>query len=174
VHCHRNNSVILQSCARPVRLNERLFIRVVGSWEPKDAAEVIAVSSREAASPPSPPRSPLLNRAPCDARGFLLFSDTSDRSAVIARNFAELMHAVVVDRDRHAYAHLFRYFAPIVNEFFLRRGMETADANDLTQIVMMKVWECTDEFDREKFSVTAWIFSIARHCRIDHDRTMRL
>lgn len=84
--------------------------------------------------------------------------------------WTDKLTAVADRRDRDAYAELFQHFAPLIKAY----GLSTSNAQglqqfaeELTQEVMIKVWQRAHLFDRSKASASTWIFSIARNTRID-------
>jgi RNA polymerase sigma-70 factor (ECF subfamily) len=79
------------------------------------------------------------------------------------------LQAVARDRDRGAYAELFRHFAPLLKAFALSSpGMASnALAEEMVQEVMLKIWNRAITFDASKASATTWIYTLARNCRID-------
>lgn len=79
------------------------------------------------------------------------------------------LEAVARERDRQAYAELFRHFAPLLKSFALSSpGMSSnALAEELVQEVMLKIWNRASTFDAGKASATTWIYTLARNCRID-------
>jgi RNA polymerase sigma-70 factor (ECF subfamily) len=79
----------------------------------------------------------------------------------------QLVSAIAVQRDRQAFAALFRYFAPRLKGFGLRRGVEAAAAEELVQETMLTVWRKADMFDPARATVSTWIFTIVRNKRID-------
>jgi RNA polymerase sigma factor (sigma-70 family) len=100
--------------------------------------------------------------------------DSPDMIGVMDReDFAKLIVAVASRQDREAFGLLFDHFAPRINAFFLRSGMEPATADDVTQVVMLKLWRRADLFDPEKSSPATWLFQIARNARVDHLRRQR-
>jgi len=76
---------------------------------------------------------------------------------------------VANDRDRKAFAELFKHFAPLIKSFALSSpGMASnALAEELVQEVMLKIWNRASTFDPSKASATTWIYTLARNCRID-------
>lgn len=84
-----------------------------------------------------------------------------------------LLLSVAKQRDPAAFAKLFDYFAPRVNAFLYRRGLEPAAAEEVTQQVMELVWRKALLFDSNKASASTWVFRIARNCRIDLARRNR-
>lgn len=79
------------------------------------------------------------------------------------------LEAVAHQRDRHAYAEIFRHFAPLLKSFALSSpGMASnASAEELVQEVMLKVWNRACTFDVSRASATTWIYTLARNSRID-------
>ncbi len=81
--------------------------------------------------------------------------------------FARLAALIARDRDREAFARLFDHFAPRINGYLQRLGMDAAMAEDLAQEVMTVLWHKAHLFDPEKSSLGTWLFRIARNRRID-------
>jgi RNA polymerase sigma-70 factor, ECF subfamily len=79
----------------------------------------------------------------------------------------QLVAAVAADRDREAFAQLFRYFAPRLKGLGLRRGVDVRAAEELTQETMLTVWRKADTFDPGRATVSTWVFTIVRNKRID-------
>lgn len=80
---------------------------------------------------------------------------------------AALVGRVARERDREAFAELFRFFAPRLKGFGMRRGVEAAAAEELAQETMLAVWRKAETFDPAKAVVSTWIFTIIRNKRID-------
>jgi RNA polymerase sigma-70 factor, ECF subfamily len=93
----------------------------------------------------------------------------ADDSAV----FADLVEAIAARADRAAFTRLFAYYGPRVKGYLLRLGLDLAQAEELTQDVMVAVWRKAGSFDRRQASVATWIFRIARNRRIDVFRQER-
>lgn len=89
-------------------------------------------------------------------------------------DFRDLVERVAAQADRAAFARLFSYYAPRVKGYLLRLGLDAAQAEELTQEVMVAVWRKAATFDRTQASVATWIFRIARNRRIDLFRRERL
>ncbi|WP_127598007.1 sigma-70 family RNA polymerase sigma factor [Nitratireductor alexandrii] len=77
------------------------------------------------------------------------------------------MARVASGRDRDAFAALFDHFAPRINGFLQKQGMEAGAAEDLTQEVMAVMWHKAHLFDPAKSSLATWLFRVARNRRID-------
>lgn len=72
--------------------------------------------------------------------------------------------------DRVAFARLFVFFAPRIKGYMRRRGAADAQAEDLTQEVMARVWRNAASYDPSKAAVSTWIFVLARNVWIDSYR----
>jgi RNA polymerase sigma-70 factor (ECF subfamily) len=81
--------------------------------------------------------------------------------------FADLLVSVARTQDRPAYAELFAYYAPRVKSYLMRLGADNAQAEEISQDVMVTVWRKASLFDRNQASVSTWIFRVARNRRID-------
>lgn len=91
--------------------------------------------------------------------------------------FARLAEVVARDRDRKAFEELFDYFAPRIKSYLLRLGLQSQQAEDVTQDVMIVLWHKAGLFDPAKSSLSTWLFRIARNRRIDalrRDHTRRI
>jgi RNA polymerase sigma-70 factor (ECF subfamily) len=75
----------------------------------------------------------------------------------------------IADRDRDAYAELFRRYAPRVNGF-LRQSLPPAKAEEVLQDVMLRLWQKAPTYQPERAAPVTWIFTIARNARIDAQR----
>jgi RNA polymerase sigma-70 factor (ECF subfamily) len=87
--------------------------------------------------------------------------------------FADLVERVAATADRAAFTQLFAYYGPRVKGYLVRLGLDAAQAEELTQDVMVAVWRKAGSFDRRQASVATWIFRIARNRRIDVFRQER-
>ncbi|MFN4273143.1 MAG: sigma-70 family RNA polymerase sigma factor [Aliihoeflea sp.] len=87
--------------------------------------------------------------------------------------FAALARRVAEGRDRQAFVELFDHFAPRLNGYLQRLGLERGDAEDMAQEVMAVLWHKAHLFDPAKSSLATWLFRIARNRRIDVARRER-
>jgi RNA polymerase sigma-70 factor (ECF subfamily) len=78
-----------------------------------------------------------------------------------------LVQAIAASRDRQAFAELFRYLGPRLKAFGVRRGGDSAEAEELVQETMLTIWRKADTFDPSRAAVSTWIFTIVRNKRID-------
>jgi RNA polymerase sigma-70 factor (ECF subfamily) len=83
------------------------------------------------------------------------------------KHFAELVRLVAAGRDRRAFGELFDHFAPRLNGYLRKLGLEEGQAEDVTQDVMIVLWHKASLFDPAKSSLATWLFRIARNRRID-------
>ena len=87
--------------------------------------------------------------------------------------FADLVERIAANADRAAFTRLFTYYGPRVKGYLIRLGLDMAQAEELTQDVMVAVWRKAGSFDRRQASAGTWIFRIARNRRIDALRQER-
>ncbi len=100
-------------------------------------------------------------------------SSCADNEVLTAEEQCRLLLAIATDRDRQAYALLFKYFAPRLKTFLMRSGMLANIAEELTQETLLTVWHKASFFDPSRAGVSTWIFTIARNIRIDYQRRDR-
>jgi RNA polymerase sigma-70 factor, ECF subfamily len=94
-------------------------------------------------------------------------NETQGDAAPEATRWAGLIAAVAVDKNREAFAELFRHFAPRVKTLMLRSGASEQVADELAQEALLAVWSKAALFDPRSVGAAAWIFTIARNLRID-------
>lgn len=84
--------------------------------------------------------------------------------------WSDVLTKIGEDRDRQAFAALFKHYAPQIKSYGLSTngvpGLQ-AFADELVQETMIKVWRNAARFDPGKANATTWVFSIARNARID-------
>jgi RNA polymerase sigma factor (sigma-70 family) len=129
-------------------------------------AETLVFPDAPAASPPYAGPRRAISR-PMDRPEARVTTDTQDV------DWTDALIRVRIDRDRAAFAALFRHFAPRVKAFLMKSGASEALAEECTQDVMATVWHKAHLFDPERASVATWVFTIARNRRIDALRKSR-
>ena len=82
-----------------------------------------------------------------------------------------LVERVGQNRDKAAFAILFKQFGPKLKSLMLRLGTNTSTAEELVQETMLSVWRKGHTFDSSKASASTWMFTIARNLRIDRFRS---
>jgi RNA polymerase sigma-70 factor (ECF subfamily) len=90
-----------------------------------------------------------------------------------AEEQCRLLASVATDRDRQAFALLFKHFAPRLKTFLMRSGMPANVAEELAQETLLTVWHKASFFDPSRAGVSTWIFTVARNIRIDYQRRER-
>ena len=94
-------------------------------------------------------------------------SDMSeDRLALLIRQVAQNL-------DRESFGELFDLLAPKVKGLLMRRGLDSASAEDVMQDVMLNVWTKAGLFDPSRGSLQGWVFTIARNAMIDRVRRQK-
>jgi RNA polymerase sigma factor (sigma-70 family) len=81
--------------------------------------------------------------------------------------------AIAEHRDRDSFGRLFRCFAPKIKTYLMRHGMSDAIAEELTQETFLNVWRKADQFNPQRATASAWIYTIARNLRVDFLRRER-
>lgn len=87
--------------------------------------------------------------------------------------WADYLRRVAASRDRAAFQALYQHFTPMIRAFLLKSmgaGANRSEAEEITQEVLIKVWNKAASFNSSKASVNTWIFTIARNTRIDFIR----
>ena len=74
------------------------------------------------------------------------------------------------NQDKVAFSNTFRYFAPRLKSYFVKIGSTESQAEEIIQEVMIAVWTKSSTYNREKSSVSTWIYTIAKNKRIDKIR----
>ncbi len=83
---------------------------------------------------------------------------------------ADWIERVAAERDKAAFAALFREFAPRLKSFSMRGGLPSEAAEEVMQEAMISVWRKAHQFDRTKASPSTWLFTIVRNKRLDYLR----
>lgn len=87
--------------------------------------------------------------------------------------WSAVLQKVAERRDRAAFRLLFDHFGPQIKAYLMKGIASYADrsqAEEMTQEVMIKVWNKAASFNSSKASVSTWMFTIARNTRIDYIR----
>ncbi len=83
-----------------------------------------------------------------------------------ARQMAMLGRA----RDVDSFMRIYDHFAPKLHRYLLSVGEGNAQAEELVQEAMLRVWRHCQAFDARQASLSTWIFQIARNLRVDRIR----
>ncbi len=84
----------------------------------------------------------------------------------------DLLQAIA-QRDRAAFAELFRRFAPKLVGMLMYRGAPRVQADEVVQDVLLTVWRQAGRFDPQRASAEAWLYTITRNRWIDRVRRER-
>nr|QQZ51137.1 sigma-70 family RNA polymerase sigma factor [Phenylobacterium glaciei] len=87
--------------------------------------------------------------------------------------YARLISAVALGRDRDAFAQLFNSLAPKVKSYMMRKGVAPDLAEDLAVETFVKLWTRAATFDPDQGSASAWIYTIDRNTYVDGYRRDR-
>ena len=93
---------------------------------------------------------------------------------ILSDRHASLLAAVASSRDRKAFAELFDFYAPRIESWLMRAGVEQAAAEEICQDVMTTLWRKAHLYDPAKATPATWLFRIARNRRIDLARRDRI
>jgi RNA polymerase sigma-70 factor (ECF subfamily) len=66
-------------------------------------------------------------------------------------------------QDKQAWAEFVGVYAPLIHGFARKRGLQEADAANVTQDVLLKVHKSGRNYDPERGSFRAWLFSVVRN-----------
>jgi len=75
--------------------------------------------------------------------------------------------------DPRAFGRLFDHYHGAVYRYIVSRVHRPSDAEDLTQLVFMKVLEALPRYESRGVPFGGWLFRLARNAVIDHVRTHR-
>jgi len=103
-----------------------------------------------------------LDTARYEVRGKIVTANKHTEAQWVAK-----MSAIAQNKDRSAFAEIFRHFAPRVKAFLIKSGADRSLAEDCMQDVMATLWHKAHLYDPSRASVATWIFTIARNRKID-------
>lgn len=92
---------------------------------------------------------------------------SKQKSDELASQMARLMNRIAKNRDRTAFTSVFAFYAPRIKAFLMRSNCSPALAEEVTQDVMVTLWQKAHMYDPAKSSLGTWLFRIARNRRID-------
>jgi RNA polymerase sigma-70 factor, ECF subfamily len=78
----------------------------------------------------------------------------------------------VKDGDHEAFSKLYDIFADHVYKYVYYR-VKSDDAQDIVEIVFLKIWENINKYNPKKGIFASWVFRIAHNLIIDHYRSFK-
>ncbi|WP_299494520.1 sigma-70 family RNA polymerase sigma factor [uncultured Shewanella sp.] len=85
----------------------------------------------------------------------------------------DCLERVANQKDKHAFTHLFTFFAPKIKRFGLSKLNTDAMANELLQDTMSNVWRKAHLYQKSKGAATTWVYTIMRNACFDMLRKMQ-
>ena len=79
----------------------------------------------------------------------------------------------MVAGEESAYRKLLEKHLPPLSNYVIRMMVNTADADDIVQETLIRLWTRGDQFSPEKTKLTTWLHKIAHNLCIDHFRKYR-
>ena len=80
---------------------------------------------------------------------------------------------VAIDRNKQAFTHLFKFFAPKILRIARSKFTNEAQANEVVQETMSNVWRKAHLFNQEKGAATTWVYTIMRNVTFDMLRKVK-
>ena len=75
--------------------------------------------------------------------------------------------AVANDRDKIAFTHLFKFFAPKIQRISCRKFPNEAQAAEVVQETMSNVWRKAHLYSADKGAPTTWVYTVMRNVTFD-------
>lgn len=89
------------------------------------------------------------------------------------KELSQLLIAVALKRDKQAFTHLFRFFAPKIKRIAANKFSNSDQANEVVQETMSNVWRKAHMFNEEKGLATTWVYTIMRNVTFDMLRKVK-
>jgi RNA polymerase sigma factor (sigma-70 family) len=89
-------------------------------------------------------------------------------------DWPQLVLKIATAKDRLAFGIVFDYYAPRLEVYLKRLGLDANAAEEVCQDTMIALWHKANLFDSTKSSLATWLYRIARNRRIDIARRDRL
>nr|WP_244291662.1 sigma-70 family RNA polymerase sigma factor [Vibrio profundi] len=80
---------------------------------------------------------------------------------------SDWLFLVASDRDKHAFTQLFKFFAPKIRRFGVKKLNDEAMANELVQETMASVWKKAHLYNPSKGAATTWVYTVMRNTCFD-------
>ncbi|TMO68229.1 sigma-70 family RNA polymerase sigma factor [Pseudoalteromonas aurantia] len=86
---------------------------------------------------------------------------------------SEALVEVADQRDKVAFATLFKYFAPKIKRFGVKQYGSEAMAMELVQDTMTSVWRKAHLYNKDKGAATTWVYTVMRNASFDALRKLK-
>lgn len=102
----------------------------------------------------------------------LLSKVTNDKSSQMSEKInhpqlCQWLAEVATQRDKIAFTHLFKFFAPKIQRIARGKFPNEAQANEVVQETMSNVWRKAHLFNKNKGAATTWVYTIMRNVTFD-------
>lgn len=87
-----------------------------------------------------------------------------------AHYWAEQMAGVAARRDVECFMRIYDHYAPRMLRYLLSLKVVPAQAEEVVQEALLRLWRRADLFDAKRASLATWLFRIARNLYIDSIR----
>ncbi|MET0282542.1 MAG: sigma-70 family RNA polymerase sigma factor [Steroidobacteraceae bacterium] len=77
------------------------------------------------------------------------------------------MAGVAARRDLDCFMRIYDHYAPRLQRYLLGRGVTAAQAEELVQEALLRVWRRAALFDPARASLSTWLFRVARNLHLD-------
>ena len=77
------------------------------------------------------------------------------------------LESVATSRDKVAFTHLFKFFAPKILRIARGKFPNEAQANEVVQDTMSNVWRKAHLFNQNKGAATTWVYTVMRNVTFD-------
>ena len=84
-----------------------------------------------------------------------------------ARYWAEQVAGIAARRDVTCFMRVFDHYAPRLNRYLLGLKASPAQAEELVQECLLRLWRRAELFDPARASLSTWLFRVARNLYID-------
>jgi len=88
----------------------------------------------------------------------------------LSAQLSACMKAVAQDRDKNAFATIFKHFAPKISRLASQKLGTEAAGLDVTQETMSRVWRKAHMYNPERGAATTWIYTVMRNVIFDQLR----
>lgn len=92
---------------------------------------------------------------------------TPSAPAADAHYWVRQMADVVAHHDEASFMRIYDHFAPRLQRYLLGRGAPAAQAEELVQEALLRLWRRAELFDPARASLATWLFRVARNLHLD-------